>query len=66
MALARGCIVRFTEDDTVPCSGWIEAAIRVLEGHPERVVVNGPVCFSDRDPLIEGSRNGRFGSSLDV
>jgi glycosyltransferase involved in cell wall biosynthesis len=55
IALARGDIVLFTDDDTVPCKGWIEAAIRFLEDHSDCIGVDGPVRSRRWDPLTEAS-----------
>ena len=52
---ARSPIVLFTDDDTIPRSGWIEAAIEYLSCHPESVGVDGPVHSPSWDRLCEAS-----------
>jgi glycosyltransferase involved in cell wall biosynthesis len=52
---AHGRYVLFTDDDTIPEPGWIEAAASYLEMHPDAVGVEGPVVSRDWDPLFEHS-----------
>jgi glycosyltransferase involved in cell wall biosynthesis len=52
---ARGEIVLFTDDDTVPVPGWIDATADYLDRHPDAVGVEGPVSSPDWDPLLEHS-----------
>jgi GT2 family glycosyltransferase len=50
---ARGRIVVFTDDDTEPAAGWVEAACAFLDQHPEHVGVEGPVASTPYDPLYD-------------
>jgi glycosyltransferase involved in cell wall biosynthesis len=52
---ARGEIVLFTDDDTLPEPGWIEAGANYLAEHIDAVGVEGPVSSPDWDPLFEHS-----------
>jgi GT2 family glycosyltransferase len=54
-AVARGDILMFTDDDTVPFAGWITAAIEYLDSHPSMVGVTGPIRSVAWDPLYEQS-----------
>lgn len=44
-------VVLFTDDDTIPASGWVAAAMRRLDEHPGEVAVEGPVTSPAYDPL---------------
>jgi glycosyltransferase involved in cell wall biosynthesis len=55
LAAARGDIVLFTDDDTVPFAAWIPAAVMYLDSHPEAVGVTGPIRSVAWDPLYEQS-----------
>ena len=55
IASADGDVVLFTDDDTVPCPGWVGAACRFLELHPSHVGVEGPVTTEPFDRLTEYS-----------
>lgn len=55
IAEARGPIVLFTDDDTEPERGWLEAAVSFLEKHPEHVGVEGVVESLPWDPLYDMS-----------
>jgi GT2 family glycosyltransferase len=60
---ARGSIVLFTDDDTVPHPGWLEAAASALEVDPAAVGVEGPTACEPYDPLYRvGPRNDRPGA----
>jgi GT2 family glycosyltransferase len=48
---ARGRIVLFTDDDTEPDPGWLEAAATFLDEHPDHVGVEGVVTSEPWDPL---------------
>jgi GT2 family glycosyltransferase len=52
---ARGAYVLFTDDDTRPATGWVEAACAFLEAHPDHAAVEGPVRSPAFDPLYEHS-----------
>jgi GT2 family glycosyltransferase len=54
-ALARGDVVLFTDDDTVPAPTWIDAAVDYLDDHPRAVGVTGPIRSDAWDPLYEQS-----------
>jgi GT2 family glycosyltransferase len=51
IADARGAIVAFTDDDTEPAPGWLEAAAAHLEANQDGVAVHGPVDSPPWDPL---------------
>lgn len=55
LRVARGDIVLFTDDDTVPFAAWIPAAIGYLDGHPDAVGVTGPIRSVAWDYLYEQS-----------
>jgi GT2 family glycosyltransferase len=52
---ARGEIVLFTDDDTVPFPTWVAAALEYLDSHPNAVGVTGPIRSVAWDPLYEQS-----------
>ena len=52
---ARGEAVLFTDDDTIPDDGWLEAACGHLEAHPAEVGVEGVTISPPYDPLYEHS-----------
>jgi GT2 family glycosyltransferase len=52
---ARGAIVLFTDDDTEPDPGWIEAAAAHLDAHPDELGVEGTVRTPAYDPLYAHS-----------
>ena len=49
--VARGEIVLFTDDDTEPDPGWLDAAATFLALHPDHVGVEGVVTSEPWDPL---------------
>lgn len=51
IASARGRIVLFTDDDTEPAPGWVEAAVAFLADHPDHAGVEGRVDSPAFDPL---------------
>jgi GT2 family glycosyltransferase len=52
---ARGPVLLFTDDDTVPAKDWAEAAASALEAEPDAVGVEGPVDGGGFDRLFEHS-----------
>jgi glycosyltransferase involved in cell wall biosynthesis len=52
---AAAPVIVFTDDDTEPVPGWVEAACEFLEQHPDHVGVEGPVESPEYDPLYEHS-----------
>jgi GT2 family glycosyltransferase len=48
---AEGALVLFTDDDTEPAPGWLEAAAAFMEAHPDHVGVEGTVVSPPFDPL---------------
>lgn len=58
VARARGEVVLFTDDDAVPQPGWVSAALRILQEHPEAVGVTGKVTSPPFDSLYEHSVTG--------
>ncbi len=48
---ARGSVVLFTDDDTIPQRGWVDAACDFLSTHPVHVGVEGPTTSPPFDPL---------------
>jgi GT2 family glycosyltransferase len=54
-AVAKGKILAFTDDDTLPNAGWIGTLVAHLEAHPEHVGVQGPVASPPFDALTEHS-----------
>lgn len=60
---ARGALLLFTDDDTIPDRLWVESAVRALERTPDAVGVEGPVICPAYDPLFEYSvQNGSPGA----
>jgi len=55
VALARGDVVLFTDDDTLPARAWVEATVDYLDQHAEAVAVTGPITSVAWDPLYEQS-----------
>lgn len=55
IAEAVGEHVLFTDDDTIPDQGWIEAACTFLAEHPDEVGVEGPVWSRPWDPVYAHS-----------
>jgi GT2 family glycosyltransferase len=55
IAEAGGDLVLFTDDDTVPDAGWVEAACAFLASRPDYVGVEGPVWSEPWDPLYAHS-----------
>ena len=51
LQVARGAIVAFTDDDTIPDSSWLAAALSYLNEHPEAVGVEGPTHSTPFDYL---------------
>jgi GT2 family glycosyltransferase len=51
IAAASAPIVLFTDDDTEPEPGWLDAAAAFLAAHPEHVGVEGVVASPPWDPL---------------
>jgi glycosyltransferase involved in cell wall biosynthesis len=56
ISAARAPVILFTDDDTEPAPGWIEAAYSFLVEHPDHVGVEGPVRSPPFDPLYQHSR----------
>lgn len=56
---AAGAVVLFTDDDTIPSSGWLEAACSFLERTPECVGVEGPTESPPFDELYAYSVENR-------
>jgi GT2 family glycosyltransferase len=56
---ARGSIILFTDDDTVPDPLWVEDACSFLEARPEYVGVEGPTLSPEFDHLFEYSVENR-------
>lgn len=63
---ASGDVVMFTDDDAIPQSGWIQAAVAALNRGPEAVGVVGRVESPPFDPLYEHSvrNSGGVGNFL--
>lgn len=61
---ARGSLILFTDDDTVPAPRWIDAACSFLADHPDHVGVEGPTSSPPYDPLyfhsVRASAPGSF------
>jgi glycosyltransferase involved in cell wall biosynthesis len=53
LAAATAPIVAFTDDDTIPDPGWLEAACGFLDAHSGCVGVEGPIVSLPYDPLYE-------------
>ncbi len=64
IAQARGAVVLFTDDDTIPSADWVDAAISWLVAHPTAVGVEGPTCTAPYDPLYEHSVDAPGGGGL--
>lgn len=66
IACASGDIVLFTDDDAVPQTGWIGAALAALGGDPDAVGAVGKVESPPFDPLYEHSvrNDGGVGNFL--
>jgi glycosyltransferase involved in cell wall biosynthesis len=61
---ARGEIVLFTDDDTVPGRGWVREAVAHLDAHPHHVGVEGWTTSVAFDPLYEHSIQSRGGHTF--
>ena len=61
---ARGEVICFTDDDVVVQSGWIEAALRHLDAHPEAAGVTGDTTSPPFSPLWEHSVEDHDGGSF--
>ena len=48
---ARGALVAFTDDDTMPVRGWLRALVRASDAAPEAAGFEGPVFVGPFDPL---------------
>jgi glycosyltransferase involved in cell wall biosynthesis len=48
---ARAPVVLFTDDDTIPCQGWVDEASDFLSTHPDYIGVEGPTTSPPYDPL---------------
>lgn len=48
-------VLLFTDDDTIPDPGWVAAATRFLDEHPDHVGVEGPTISPDFDRLTQHS-----------
>lgn len=65
IAAARAPVVLFTDDDTIPHPGWVDAAHDFLTTHPDCVGVEGPTLSPPFDPLYFNSvRSSTPGSYL--
>jgi glycosyltransferase involved in cell wall biosynthesis len=56
---ARGDVILFTDDDTLPDPSWVESALRYLDAEPAAVGVTGPIRSVPWDPLYEKSIQSR-------
>jgi glycosyltransferase involved in cell wall biosynthesis len=54
-AAARGRWILFTDDDTLPAAGWVDAAAEGLRAGPELWAIEGPIRSLPWDPLYEHS-----------
>ena len=52
---ARGDVVLFTDDDTEPDPGWLQAGVDFFRDHPDHVGAEGPVRSPPYDPLFAHS-----------
>lgn len=59
IAAARGGVILFTDDDTIPGERWVETALRFLDDHPNHVGVTGPTVSEPFDYLYEHSVDNR-------
>ncbi len=60
---ARGAVVLFTDDDTIPAAQWLEAAAEALDRDQAAVGVEGPTETPAYDALYERSvSNGQPGA----
>jgi hypothetical protein len=59
---ARGEVVAFTDDDTIPSSQWVEAAVSGLAVNPGAVGIEGPTMSPPFDFLYEHSIVGTRGA----
>jgi GT2 family glycosyltransferase len=61
---SNGPTVLFTDDDTIPRSGWVDAAADFLASHPDHVGVAGATNSPPFDPLyfhsVDASGPGQF------
>lgn len=55
ISLSRGECILFTDDDTFPASGWVDAAAGAFRRDPELWGLEGPVRTLPWDPLYEYS-----------
>ena len=53
IAIARGDIMLFTDDDAIPQPGWIDAAHQAFVQHPHAVGIAGAVESPSVDPLYQ-------------
>lgn len=51
VAEARAALVAFTDDDTVPDPGWIDAIVGAAAAEPGAVAFDGPIDVTPFDPL---------------
>lgn len=58
IAVARGRIVCFVDDDAVPASTWLNDVCRAFEEHPETGVVGGPITLRVPEPRPDAVRRG--------
>jgi glycosyltransferase involved in cell wall biosynthesis/GT2 family glycosyltransferase len=65
IARAAGEIVVFTDDDTIPQPGWLQAAVSTLDRFPDVVGIEGRVTSPSFDVLYEhGVRSEGLGNFL--
>lgn len=48
---ARGSLIAFTDDDTIPSRGWLRALVRASDAAPEAAGFDGPVVVGNFDRL---------------
>ncbi len=53
LAAATAPVVLFTDDDTIPSPGWVDAALGYLEAEPDAAGVEGPIVSLPYDRLYE-------------
>ena len=58
-ANARGDVLVFTDDDTIPCVRWLGAVADHLAVHPDHLGAEGPTESPPYDPLTEHSVDSR-------